>query len=68
MIKLNITKLDKNRAEIFEKGYIREYPIICYLQNQIEFLATHNKNYTKKQYNAIMEIKEIIDAMEIKGD
>lgn len=27
----------------------------------IDFLYTHNKNYTKKQWDCIIELKEIID-------
>lgn len=31
------------------------------LQYIIDFLYTHNKNYTKKQWDCIIELKEIID-------
>lgn len=31
------------------------------LKKQLEWLATHNKNYTKKQYYAILECLEMID-------
>ena len=29
-------------------------------QNLIEYLATHNKNYTKTQYYKILELKDLI--------
>lgn len=28
----------------------------------IDFLYTHNKNYTKKQWDCIIELKEIIES------
>lgn len=31
------------------------------LQYIIDFLYTHNKNYTKKQWDCIIELKELVD-------
>ena len=39
---------------------------IQYMQNLLEFLETHNKNYTQKQYYKILELKEIINNIEIE--
>lgn len=44
---------------------INERAIKSILEKTIEFLYTHNKNYTKAQYCAICDLKAIIDS--IKG-
>lgn len=31
------------------------------LQDIIDFLYTHNKNYTKKQWECIIELKEVVE-------
>lgn len=42
---------------------IHEREIKRILRTNIDFLYTHNKNYTKKQYYAISELKIIIDSI-----
>lgn len=37
------------------------------LIENLEFLASHNKNYTNKQYYAILECLDIIKEMEEKS-
>lgn len=39
---------------------------IFYMQSLIENLESHNKNYTKKQYFEILELKEILNNIEIE--
>ncbi len=34
------------------------------LKKHLEFLSTHNKNYTKKQYYIILECLELIEELE----
>ena len=36
------------------------YKTLEILKNKIEFLESHNKNYTKKQYYNILDLEEII--------
>lgn len=36
-------------------------PQIKKLQYIIDFLYTHNKNYTKKQWDCIIELKELVE-------
>lgn len=36
-------------------------PQIKKLHDIIDFLYTHNKNYTKKQWDCIIELKELIE-------
>lgn len=38
-----------------------------YARQLVYDLYSHNKNYTKRQYYEIEELKEILDNMEIKG-
>lgn len=37
--------------------------IIKEIENKLDFLLSHNKNYTKKQYYTIDEIKELIQEL-----
>lgn len=37
--------------------------IIKDIENKLDFLLSHNKNYTKKQYYTIDEIKELIQEL-----
>ena len=41
------------------------YSLLYFLQNNIDYLFTHNKNYTKTQYNKIIDLKEIINNISI---
>lgn len=60
-MKININKLNSHGFP-FQKTDIAD--IIYYLQHQLEYLYTHNKNYTKKQYNIIEDVKNILDCIE----
>lgn len=44
-------------------GYFRPSAVLLSAQKQIDFLYTHNKNLTRKQWEAIAELKEIIDSI-----
>lgn len=60
-IKINKKEIEKNIG-IFctdEKDYIN------FMQTIINDLYIHNKNYTKKQYFQLENIKEILDNIEI---
>lgn len=37
---------------------------IFYLQNNLEWLASHNKNYNRAQYYKILDCLEIVKSME----
>lgn len=37
--------------------------IIKDIENKLDFLLSHNKSYTKKQYYTIDEIKELIQEL-----
>lgn len=56
-MKIDYNKLNKATGE----GYSRPSAVLLSAQKQIDFLYTHNKNYTRAQWEAIMVLKEIID-------
>ena len=39
--------------------------IFFYFSNMLDWLESHNKNYTKEQYNRILTLKEICDCLEV---
>lgn len=49
-------KIEVNRM----KNYTE---IISEIENKLDFLLSHNKNYTKKQYYTIDDIKELIQEL-----
>lgn len=59
-MKINYEKLNKAT----NGGYFRPSAVIMSAKKYIEFLYTHNKNYTKAQWDAIADLKEIIDNIE----
>lgn len=50
-MKYNIIKYEKNQLKTK----------INTIKEKINFLESHNKNYTKKQYYKIIEIQEILE-------
>lgn len=55
-----------NYNEINEKtrlGLLRASEVLHYMQSVIDYLYTHNKNYTKNQYYKIEDLKNIIDSI-----
>ena len=52
---------------LLETGIDLDNPqdILCLLQNYIEYLLTHNKNYTKEQWRRILDIAAIVNNMEV---
>lgn len=60
-------KLNKNK--ICAETGIREMEDICYLwyiTEKLDYLLSHNKNYTVKQYGILTEIKTILDNIEVE--
>lgn len=37
-----------------------------YVQKNIDFISSHNKNYTVKQYYMIQELAQLFNSLEIK--
>lgn len=52
---------------MLETGIILDNPqdILCLLQKHVEYLSTHNKNYTREQWLRILDIAAVINNMEV---
>lgn len=58
-MKINYNKINAETGRgIFDKN-----ELLHYVSRVIDELESHNKNYTKKQYNQINELKIIIDSI-----
>lgn len=58
---INKNKLTENTGFNFESME----DLVYYISSSIEWLITHNKNYTKEQYNRICDLKDILDCIDI---
>ena len=55
-------KIDYNKLnEATGAGLFRPSAVLLFAQKQIDFLYTHNKNYTRTQWEAVALLKEIIN-------
>ena len=57
---INYQEIFKNTGRVLNN----EDDLLYLLNENIDYLFTHNKNYTKKQFEKIEEIKEIIKAIQ----
>ena len=55
-MKIDFDKINYNT----NLGLLNKEAILHYMTRAIEFLESHNKNYTKKQYELICDLYEII--------
>lgn len=51
--------------EITGAGLMRPAAVLHYMRSLLDWLYTHNKNYTKEQYYKIEELKIILDNLEV---
>ena len=58
---INKNKLTENTGFNFESME----DLVCYISCSIEWLTTHNKNYTKEQYNRMCDLRDILDCIDI---
>ena len=56
-MKVNINKINESTR----LGLMNKAEVLHYARAVIEYLYTHNKNYTKEQYYKIEDLKNIID-------
>lgn len=56
-MKVNINKINESTR----LGLMNKAEVLHYVRAVIEYLYTHNKNYTKEQYYRIEDLKNIID-------
>lgn len=58
-------KINYNEMEKLGLKFDDIADIIFYFSNMLDWLESHNKNYTKEQYNRILTLKEICDCLEV---
>ena len=58
-MKIDFNKINKNTR----LGLLNKNEILHYISGVIDYLYTHNKNYTKTQYYKIQDLKNIIDGI-----
>ena len=58
-MKININEINK-RTRL---GLLNKNEILHYVSGAIDYLYTHNKNYTNEQYYRIEDLKNIIDCI-----
>lgn len=52
-------------ADAYNEGYDNgKRAVLQKIQQKIEYLYTHNKNYTRKQWEAVLELQENIKDIE----
>lgn len=61
-MKININKKDILNSIGIEFKDNKDY--FVYMQELIDYLYFHNKNYTNKQYYKIEELREILNSLE----
>ena len=59
-------KLGINLEKLAEQGWSFEdwSDIYSYISGLVDWLESHNKNYTKEQYHKIVILKEILDCID----
>ena len=58
-MKININEINK-RTRL---GLLNKKEVLHYVSGAIDYLYTHNKNYTNEQYYRIEDLKNIIDCI-----
>ena len=58
-MKINYNEINKKTR----LGLLNGNEILHYMSGAIDYLYTHNKNYTKTQYYKIEDLKNIIDSI-----
>ena len=59
-------KLGISHEKLAEQGWSFEdwSDIYSYISGLVDWLESHNKNYTKEQYHKIVILKEILDCID----
>lgn len=58
-------KINHNKMEKCGFKFNNIEDVFFYLSNMLDWLESHNKNYTKAQYDRILTLKEICDCLEV---
>lgn len=59
-------KLAINHQKLADQGWNFDdwSDIYSYISGLVDWLESHNKNYTKEQYRRIVSLKEILDSID----
>lgn len=57
-------KINKEEMEKYGFNFDSLEDVYFYMKNIIEYLESHNKNYTKNQYYKISALKDIMDMID----
>lgn len=57
-------KIDYKKLNETGRGLLRSAAVLHCIRGKIEYLYTHNKNLTRAQWDAVVELKEIIDCID----
>lgn len=63
-------KINFNKGQYYAYGYRYDnlVEVLEEMKTKIEFLESHNKNYTKEQYYKICDIYNFIKCLELMGE
>lgn len=61
-----MVKIDHEKLNNCDMYFDSKEEIVQYFQYMLEYLQSHNKNYTKKQYEIIQCLYDIIQSLEIE--
>lgn len=60
-MKINMNKVKENGFEFSSEENTLEY-----IKRKLEFLESHNKNYTKEQYYIICDLFSLVECIEME--
>lgn len=60
-MKINMNKVKENGFEFSSEENTLEY-----IKRKLEFLESHNKNYTKEQYYIVCDLLSLVNCVEME--
>lgn len=60
-MKINMNKVKENGFEFSSEENTLEY-----IKRKLEFLESHNKNYTKEQYYIVCDLFSLVECIEME--
>lgn len=58
-------KINREKMERYGYSFNNFEDIYFYFSEMLDYLESHNKNYTKSQYNKIVALKDILECLEV---
>lgn len=57
-------KIDYKKLNETGRGLLSPAAVLHYVRDKIEYLYTHNKNLTRTQWEAVIDLNEILDSID----